>query len=98
MNTNINAAVNNCPLLNLDVHEDGLHRISRNGLSKGSLWIRIKTTGYTVCITGEVKTLMNNFMLTNFGSETSIVQGKIYWSNINDIGDVSKIIRRFGEQ
>ncbi|PQV65410.1 hypothetical protein B1R32_101151 [Abditibacterium utsteinense] len=97
MHANINAAVKHCPLLSLDVHEDGLHRISRSGIDKGSLWIRIKVTGYSICITGEVKVLMSNFIRTHFGSESSVIQGKIYWHNISNIGDVSKIIHRFGE-
>ena len=97
MDNNINSAVGQCSLLTLDpIHQDGAHRISRRDMGKGSLYIRPQTSGYTVCITGETKELMCNFMRSHFGVENE-TQGRMYW-RISNIGDVSKIIRRFGEQ
>lgn len=67
MNTHVSPAVAQYPALSLDAHEDGLHRISRNGTDKGSLWIRPKVRGYSVCITGGVKALMYNFCARSSG-------------------------------
>ncbi len=98
MDAGINAAVKQCPLLSLDVHEDGLHKIRRRGMGRGSLWIRIKASGYTVCLSGvEMIEALGDFLRSQYGPPTSIIQGREYWKNISHIGDVSKIIHRFGE-
>lgn len=99
MDAGINAAVKQCPLLSMDVHEDGLHKIQRSGINRGSLWINPKVAGYTVCLSGvEIIAAMGDFLRRQYGSPTSIIQGREYWRNISNIGDVSKIIHRFGER
>jgi hypothetical protein len=72
----------------------------RSSIRRGSLWVTPRTNGYRVLLTGEeVKERMYNFLCSHFGKETGEDHKDRKWKywNIRDIGDVSKIIRHFGE-
>lgn len=96
MNTDVEATVKQCPLLTLQVNLGERHRIMRRGMGRGSLWVTPYVSTYLVVVTGEAETLLYSFLCSHFGAELGESQGKKYWK-INDIGDVAKIIRRFGQ-
>lgn len=96
MNSDVKATVEQCPTLRLQLNKGERHRIMRNGIKSGSLWITPMRNGYCVCPTGVVETLLYDFLCSNFGTETGVDQNRKYW-NIENYGDVAKVIRRFGE-
>ena len=96
MNADIKAIVEQCPLLHFKVNKGDRHRIMRSGIRRGSLWVIPGSNRYSVRVTGEVEGLMYSFLCSTFGPEDGEDQGRKYW-NIGDIGDVSKIIRHFGQ-
>jgi hypothetical protein len=96
MDKHIEAIVKQIPNLKLQLNLGERHRIMRSGMRQGSLWVTPRKKCYAVCVTGEAEVLMYNFLLTHYGKETWVDQGKKHW-NIDHIGDVSKIIHQFGE-
>jgi len=96
MNNDIKSTVEQHPKLSLKVNQDEIHRIMRDGVESGSLWITPRSEYYRVCPTGEVESLLYNFLLVNFGTETWVNQSKKNWK-IKNYGDVAKVIRHFGE-
>ena len=96
MNADVESTVKRCPMLNLKLNKGERHRIMRNGSGRGSLWVTPRLNCYCVCPTGDVETLMYNFLCGHFGPETGIDQSRKYW-DIKDYGDVAKVIRHFGE-
>ena len=99
MNRDIGAIVDQCPMLHFQVNKGERHRIMRSGIRRGSLWVTPRTNCYCIAPTGEVEALMYYFLSSHFGAETGQDhKGKWEYWNIRDIGDVSKIIRRFGDR
>ena len=96
MNADIESLVGKYPILTVRLNKGERHRIMRSDIRRGSLWVTPRSNWYSVCVTGEVEGLMYNFLCSTFRSEDGEDQGRKYW-NIGDIGDVSKIIRRFGQ-
>ncbi len=98
MNIKIKAIVEQCPMLHFQVNKGEIHRIMRSGIVRGSLWVTPRVNYYTVTPTGEVATRIYDFMCSHFGAETGEDhKGRWKYWNIREIGDVSKIIRHFGE-
>jgi hypothetical protein len=98
MNGDIKAIVEQCPVLHFQVNKGERHRIMRSGIRRGSLWVTPRTDCYCVAPTGEVEASMDNFLRTHFGPEDGAdYKGRWKWWNIPNLGDVAKIIQRFGE-
>ena len=98
MDRTIKAIVEQCPMLRVQVNKGERHRIMHNGIRRGSLWVTPRTHWYCVEPTGEVGALMYNFLHDHFGPETGEdYKGRWKYWDIKGIGDVSTIIRRFGE-
>ncbi len=98
MNTDIKAIVEQCPTLHFKVNIGERHRTMRSDITRGSLWIAPRISGYNVIPTGEVETLMLHFLHSHFGAETGEdYKGRWKYWNIPDLGGVAKIIQRFGE-
>ncbi len=81
-------------MLRLQINKGERHRIMRNGVRRGSLWVTPGTNCYCVCVTGETEAILYDFLRSDFGAETGEDQGKKYW-NVISIKDVDKIIRQF---
>ena len=98
MNTDIKAIVEQCPTLHFKVNIGELHRIMRSDITRGSLWIAPRISGYNVIPTGEVETLMLHFLHSHFGAETG-QDSKGRWKvwDIPDLDGITKLIQRFGE-
>ncbi len=96
MNSDVKSTVEQCSHLALKVNKGERHRIIRGGMGRDSLWITPRTKCYCVCPTGEVEMLLYNFLCSHFGTETGIDQSRKYW-NIENYGDVAKVIRHFDE-
>jgi hypothetical protein len=96
MNKEIESTVAQCQLLKVKENIGARHRISHSGVRSGSLWVTPMVKCYCVCPTGEVETLLYNYLCSHFGTETGVDQSRKYW-NIENYGDVAKVIRRFGE-
>lgn len=98
MNREIKAIVEQYPVLHFQVNKGERHRIMRSGIRRGSLWITHRVNYYCVAPTGEVEALLCNFLHTQFGAENGVdYKGRWKWWNITDLGDVTKIIQRFGK-
>ena len=99
MNREIQAIVKQYPMLTLQVNKGERHRIMRNGIRRGSLWISPRINAYSITPTGEVASLMDHFLRSNFGPETGEdYKGRWKYWKISDIADVSSIIRHFAER
>jgi hypothetical protein len=97
MNRDIKSIVEQCPLLHIKLNKGERHRIMRNGIGRGSLWVTPKSYYNSVTTTGEVATLINDLLCRHFGAETGEDHHNYkYWNNLK-IGDVSEIIRYFGK-
>ena len=97
MDEHINSEVKQCLLLTLQVNKGERHRIMHSGVRRGSLWVTPRVNYYCVALSGkEIEALLYNFLRRNFGDENGVDQDRKYW-NISDIGNVTKVIRRFGE-
>ena len=96
MNNDVKATVEQCPKLQLRLNKGERHRIMHSGIRSGSLWITPRLNCYCVCPTGEAEPPLYDFLCSHFGTETGTDQNRKYW-NIENYGDVAKVIRRFGE-
>ena len=99
MKSDIKAIVKQCPMLRLQVNKGERHRIMRSSIRRGSLWIEPRIKGYSINTTGEVASLMDHFLRTNFGPETG-QDSKGRWKTwkISDNADLSRIIRHLSER
>ena len=95
MQAEIQSAVGDCSTLTLQVNKGERHRIMRGDIGRGSLWITPQSNSYSVAVTGNADPLICEFICEHFGPETRIDQGNKHW-NIKNIGDVARIIRKFG--
>ncbi len=85
-------------MLHFQVNKGERHRITRSGITRGSLWVAPRTDGYCITPAGEVETLMYDFLHTNFGNERGEdYKGRWKWWNITDCGDVARVIQHFAE-
>lgn len=96
MDENIKATVAKCPKLEMQLNVGERHRIMRSDVTRGSLWVTPRVSCYRVSTTGEVATLLYNFLCSNFGTETGVDQNRKYW-NIEQFRDVAEVIHRFDE-
>jgi hypothetical protein len=98
MNGDIKAIVRHYPMLTLQLNKGERYRIMRSDIRRGSLWVSPRINAYSITPTGEVASLMDHFLRSNFGPETGEDYKKRwkYWK-IN-VADVSSVIRHFGER
>lgn len=96
MNRDIISIVENYPMLHFKVNKGERYRIMRSGIRRGSLWVAPRIKGYSITPTGEVAAQMHDFLCSHFGKEAGEdYLGRWKWWNIENIVDLSKIIRRY---
>ena len=83
-------------MLHFKVNKGERYRIMRSGIRRGSLWVAPRIKGYSITPTGEVAAQMHDFLCSHFGKEAGEdYLGRWKWWNIENIVDLSKIIRRY---
>lgn len=95
MSNSIPSIVRKSSNLDLQINLGNRHRITRQGMEWGSLWITPQTNSFRVLISGEVDRMLYPFLHEQFGEEHGLDQNKKYWK-IDDIAKVATIIDRFG--
>jgi hypothetical protein len=96
MNSLIKSTVENCRKLHLQLNKGERHRITRDGVGRGSLWVTPRVECFCVCPTGEVEQLLYGFLRAHYGPEAGVDQNKKYW-NIEESADVAQVIRYFDD-
>lgn len=96
MSHDIERIVEAYPLLTLQVNVGERHRIMHGEIARGSLWITPKASCFNVAPSGhEVEALMYDFLRNHFGPAARVYAEKWKEWDIDDIGAVASIIRRF---
>ncbi len=92
----INDAVNRHPNLRLQVNKGERHRITRQGISRGSLWLEKQTEYYRLKLTGDIAVALQGDVRLLVGEPALVDQGVDVWRLPFD-GTMEKIIRRLSE-
>lgn len=92
----INAAVQRYPNLHLQVNKREIHRVRRNEITSGSLWLEKQMQGYRLQLTGEMVPLLTAYVIEQVGEPAYVDKGYDVWRLPFD-GTMEKIIRRVAE-
>lgn len=96
MISEIHEAVNRYPNLRLQENEGERHRIMKDGVSNGSLWLEKQTKCYRLKLTGDIAVALQGDVRSLVGEPALVDQGVDVWRLPFD-GTMEKIIRRLSE-
>ena len=94
MDSNIKSTIEQCSKLRLQVNKGERHRIMHSAVKRGSLWVEPRRRSYNILPTGEVKSLLHDFIFSRFGPEKGESRPGKYWE-LSNCNDVAEVIRRF---
>jgi hypothetical protein len=92
----INAAVQQYPNLRLQVNKHEYHRVTKNGVSRGSLWLAKQSECYRLKLTGDIAVALRGYVLAIAGDPAYADQGVDVWRLPFD-GSMEKIMRKLAE-
>ena len=92
----INAAVQRYPNLRLQVNKGEIHRIRKDGITSGSLWLEKQRECYRLQLTGEVIPLLTDYVIKQVGDPAYVDKGYNVWRLPFD-GSMEKIMRKLAE-
>jgi hypothetical protein len=92
----INAVVQRYPNLRLQVNKGERHRIIKNGVSRGSLWLAKQSERYRLKLTGDIAAALRGYVLAIAGDPAYADQGVDVWHLPFD-GTMEKIIWKLAE-
>jgi hypothetical protein len=96
MNSNIQAVINSCEKLQLQVNTGDRHRITKDTISSGSLWLEVQSETYRLKLTGGVKTALESYVNLTAGAPTVEDQGNPVW-HLPFTGLMEKIIHKLNK-
>ena len=79
MNSNIKAALNSCDNLKCKENAGGRFRITKAGIPTGSLWLEVQQECYRLKLTGEVKSVLMNYVNNSTELKHTEDQGDPVW-------------------
>lgn len=81
----------------MKVNKGNRHRITRQDVRRGSLWVTPHANDFKVLVSGEVDPMLLGFLRAQFGLEAGEDQNKKYWK-IENIQKVASVIERFDQR
>ena len=96
MNPNIKSVLNSCNNLSIKVNSGEKYRIMKSGIKSGSLWLEVQHEAYRLKLTGEVKSLLQNFVNKHTRIKPSDDQGSPVW-HLPFNGYMESIVKKLNE-
>ena len=96
MNLNIKAVLNNCNNLKCKENAGGRFRITKTGISSGSLWLEVQSECYRLKLTGDVESILKSYVNNSTGLKSTEDQGSPIW-HLPFTGLMEDIVQQFNK-